>query len=244
MAITLQVSPASQEIARRPRNWKTYNEHRVQRGQVDIYLESLEHWDDDLRSINAGKAGHPFTFPGALFFVACMLRFLFSISYRSLEGLLRSLARRVGFDVPCYTTIFRRCQQVDLREWLPQQKLSGPVTIAIDSSGSKVDNHGEWLRKKWGDNCKSRRGWVKLHVAVNAGTHEALAVVVTREDVGDQQEFVPLVQGCLDAGIKVERALGDRIFDCKDIHNFLARQRIQPGIPPRKNASRRSRGSP
>jgi len=80
MAIPLHVSPASQESARR--HWKTYNEHRVQRGQLDIYLQSLEHWDDDLRSINAGKAGHPFTFAGALFFVACMLRFLSKRYYR------------------------------------------------------------------------------------------------------------------------------------------------------------------
>jgi len=118
MAITLHVSPTSQDIARRPRNWKTYNEHRVQRGQVDINLESLEHWDDDLRPMNAGKAGHPFTFPGAPFFVVCMLRVLFSIPYRSLEGLPRSLARTSGFALPRSTTSSWRCQQVDRREWL------------------------------------------------------------------------------------------------------------------------------
>jgi len=115
--------------------------------------------------------------------------------------------------------------------------------IAIDSPGSKVGNHGEWLREKWGDNCKSRRGWVTLHVAVSASTHEALAMGVTREDAGDQQELVPLVQGCPGAGIKVERALGARISDSKDLHDCLARQRIQPGITPRKDARRRSRGS-
>jgi len=58
--------------------------------------------------------------------------------------------------------------------------------------------------------------WVKLHLVVSAGTREALAVVVTREDVGDQQEFILLVQGCPDAGIKVERDLGDLIFICKE----------------------------
>ena len=53
-----------------------------------------------------------------------------------------------------------------------------------------------------------------------------------------------LVKDCVNYGIEVEQALADRIFDCKDIHNYLAYEVIQPGIPPRKNSSRRSRGSP
>ncbi|OLS14727.1 MAG: transposase, IS4 family protein [Promethearchaeota archaeon CR_4] len=62
--------------------------------------------------------------------------------------------------------------------------------------------------------------------------------------VGDQATFVPLVQECLDNGIEVTRGLGDGIFDMKTIFNYLSKNHIAPGIRPRKNASRCSRGSP
>ncbi len=105
MAVAVQAAQVIVKPVRRARDWKTYNEYLMQRGEIDFYLQALDHWDEDLKSINAGKVGLPFAFPDTLFFVAWVLRFLFMIPYRSMEGLLRSLGRMMSFDAPCYTSI-------------------------------------------------------------------------------------------------------------------------------------------
>jgi hypothetical protein len=220
-----------------------YNEKLVQRGDISFYLEFLDTWDADLASANKNKVGNPFSYPDAIFAVAWVLRFLFSIPYRTLEGLFRALGKFAGFPAPSYSTICRRCKTIDLRQWLPQKPPTGVLTIAVDASGLKVVNSGEWLRKKWGDGTKTRRGWLKLHLSVNADTSEVLAHELTTEEVGDQTIFIPLVQECLDSGLEVARALGDGIFDVKRIFNFLSKNEIAPGIRPCKNASRASHGS-
>ncbi len=67
----------------------------------------------------------------------------------------------------------------------PQKPVGGPLIIAIDALGLKEINSGEWLREKWGDGTKKRRGWIKLHLCVNADTGEVLAHDLTTEQVGD-----------------------------------------------------------
>ncbi len=150
----------------------------------------------------------------------------------------------MGFPDPSYSTFYRRCRDIDLREWLPQKPVVGPLTIAIDASGLKRVNSGELLCKNWGDGTKKHRGWLKLHLCVNAGTGEVFAHDLTTEQVGNQASFIPLVKECLGKGIEVSRALGDGIFDMKEIFKILAKKKIAPRIRPRKNASRLSHGSP
>src|SRR4030042_3459650 len=116
--------------------------------------------------------------------------------------------------------------------------------VAIVASSLIVDKHGEWLRKEWGNICNTRKGWGKFPVPVNVDTHEILAVEIAKENVGDQKEFVPLVQEYLDTGVKVEQVRDHQIFNNNDIHNFLAHKHIQPSILPYKNINRRSRESP
>jgi hypothetical protein len=59
--------------------------------------------------------------------------------------------------------------------------LDKDVTIAVDSSGIKVSNRGEWIHKKW----KVKRGFIKVHIAVDTKTKQILAIEVTKEDVGE-----------------------------------------------------------
>jgi hypothetical protein len=54
----------------------------------------------------------------------------------------------------------------------------------------KVTNRGEWIRKKW----RVHRGWIKVHLAVDKGEKQCVAIEVTDESVGDQNEFSPLVR--------------------------------------------------
>jgi hypothetical protein len=63
-----------------------------------------------------------------------------------------------------------------------------PLHLLIDSL--KIYGEGEWLDQKRG--IRSPRRWRKLHLGVDADTHEVVAVELTQDDVGDVSELVGL----------------------------------------------------
>ena len=62
-------------------------------------------------------------------------------------------------------------------------KRGEPLHLLIDSTGLKMYGEGEWLEEKHGK--RSRRHWRKLHLAIDANSHEVVAVELTTDDVGD-----------------------------------------------------------
>jgi hypothetical protein len=242
MSLVLPAAPIK-TCKRQPRNWKKYNEKLVQRGDITFYLDALETWTDDLTILNCHKRGHKYKFPSCVFFVACILRILFSMPFRLFEGFMRGIGCQIGFPIPHYSTIQKRMKEINLLDWLPQKPLTGELVVAIDASGIKIDNYSDWMRHKWHDKAKKRRGWIKMHIIIDTATHTVIDVDITKEEIGDQDEFIPLVQNALNQALRIKRALGDGIFDTREIHNFLAEKNIAPGIPPRKNATRNARGS-
>ena len=52
------------------------------------------------------------------------------------------------------------------------------LIIAVDSTGIKVTNRGQWMSDKW--NIK-KKGYLKIDIAVNIKTKEILALEVTDE---------------------------------------------------------------
>ena len=66
------------------------------------------------------------------------------------------------FQTTC--TINRRINNQDIR--ISERHEVGnddDIIIALDRTGIKVANRGEWIRHKW----HVRRGYLKIHVAVN-----------------------------------------------------------------------------
>ena len=63
--------------------------------------------------------------------------------------------------------------------------------IAIDSTGIKVTNRGEWIRHKW----KVKRGYLKIHIAVDIKRKRILSLDVTSEQVHDGKNIT-----CIDRG--------------------------------------------
>jgi hypothetical protein len=54
--------------------------------------------------------------------------------------------------------------------------------IAADSTGIKVTNRGlQWMQGKW--HIKDKKGYLKIHVAVNIMTKQILVLEVTYEKV-------------------------------------------------------------
>jgi len=140
--------------------------------------------------MNAGKRGAPFSYPDQ--FVAFM-GFIYSIFHtpcRQMEGFLRKLSGLVSQDITAdHTTLFKRISKMnfDLPEAISEKE--DDIVIAVDLSGVKVTNRGEWMREKW----RVYRGWIKVHIAVDISTKEALAIEVTDETVTESEKFDNLI---------------------------------------------------
>jgi hypothetical protein len=159
------------------------------------------------------------------------------LPYRQLEGFMRGLSQYVdGLKAPDYTTIWWRISKMKV-DILSSVALDKDVTIAVDSSGIKVSNRGEWIHKKW----RVQRGFIKVHIAVDTKTKQILAIEVTREDVGDGRMLGRLVKGSADVA-DVKKVIGDGAYDSKGNFMMVSDLDIEPLIRVRKNASLKSRG--
>jgi len=219
------------------RNWRDYNERLVKRGEFYLCFDFLNNWTHEIRKMNKNKRGRPYEYPQSFIAFTAFLKTGFSLQFRQTEGVLRVLSRYIPKLRPAdYTTLWRRIAHTSF------DLLSIDVedaVIAIDSTGMKVTNRGEWMREKW----RRRRGWIKVHIVVNVKTHELLALEITDERVGDNAMARKLIEGA-DKNVKnIKKVLGDGAYDTRELFNFLKQKNIEAGIRIRKNASTRARGS-
>ena len=115
-------------------------------------MESLQGWQEELQEMNLGKNGRPFRYPHSLILFLGILRVVFSLLCRQLEGLARRLGKLISIPAPNYSTLPLRIPKLDLDlGYEPKEE----VVIAIDGTGIKVTSRGEWMRKK-------RKGYIKI----------------------------------------------------------------------------------
>src|SRR3954451_6635134 len=67
------------------------------------------------------------------------------------------------------------------------------------STGIKITNRGKWISDKWGaqNNKKKRKGYLKIHIAVDVKSKEIISMQVTNEHVHDSKVLPELVEGIL-----------------------------------------------
>ena len=211
------------------RNWKEYNEKLVQRGEILLDVESLKGWQEELFKMNKGKNGRPFKYPHRLIMFLGTLRVVFRIPYRQLEGFARKLGNLISIPSPDYSTLSLRIPALNLDKELGYVQRGEEVVIAVDATGIKVTNRGEWMRKK-------RKGYIKIHVAVDTKTKQVVSVEVSDERTNDGEKLLPLVMSSKRKA-KVKRVLGDGGYDNHNNFNFLAEEGIEAGIKVRKDSN-------
>jgi hypothetical protein len=218
------------------RDWKGYNEALVKRGLIFIDMDFVANWSRELKTMNDGKEGGRYRYPESFIKLLAVVH-AYVLPYRQLEGFMRGLSQYVdGLKAPDYTTIWWRVSKMKV-DMASNVELDKDVTIAVDSSGIKVSNRGEWIHKKW----RVQRGFIKVHIAVDVKTKQILAMEVTKEDVGDGRMFGRLVKGS--AGIaNVKKVIGDGAYDSKVSFHLASEMDIDPLIRVRKNASGKSDG--
>jgi hypothetical protein len=215
------------------RDWKAYNEELVRRGELLFDPAFLSGWREELQSSNEGKEGARFRYPPCLMSMLAAIH-AYLLPYRQLEGFMRVFAEQVDAArgaVPDYSTIWWRVARVKV-DIDPSVDRTKDVTMAVDSTGIKVSNRGEWIRQKWA----VKRGFVKVHVAVDVKTGKILSMEVTKEDVHDRRMLVPLVERA-SSRARVVGVIGDGAYDSREIFSYLDGKGMEPVIKVRKDAS-------
>jgi hypothetical protein len=219
------------------RNWKEYNESLVRRGEILLDFDLLHEWENGLKGMNERKRGAPFRYPEAFMRLLAYVHVLFHLPFRQEEGFVKALSKHVvGLKAPDWSTIWERTKKLDMK--LNGVKTDQPISVAVDSSGIKVTNSGDWIRHVW----KVKRGYLKIHLAVDTKSKQAVSIQVTEEHVSDGSQTEPLVKEAMSKN-KVERAYGDGAYDSRANFNFLAANQIDPAIKVRKNAVPKAKGS-
>ena len=221
-------------------NWKRYNESLVKRGEILLDFDVIDNWDSELEKMNECKEGRKFVYPDSFIKLLGYVRAYFHLPYRQTEGIVRAHAANTLPSIPHYSRICRRINRLHIKIDDDQDKSSlqhdDYFVIAIDSTGVKVTNRGEWIRHKW----KVKRGYLKIHIAVDITKKRILSLQVTSEQVHDGKILPELVD---DITIKqnkvVETAIMDGAYDSNNNFQFLSFKGIQPAIKVRKNAKYR-----
>jgi hypothetical protein len=226
------------------RDWSIYNERLVRRGEFYLSLDFIDHWNDLLSRMNAGKFGRPFHYPEPFIAWMGLIHVFLQMPYRQMEGFTRKLSMFIPSLVSAdYTTLFRRIKRLDLSLPVDPSILSRDVIIAVDSTGIKVTNRGEWMREKW----RVRRGWIKVHAMIDVKTNQILGLEVTDESVQDDEPCIPLLDQVQQHGGRehsIHQILADGAYDRNEIFNTLEKRGILSGIKTRTDAATRSTGSP
>jgi IS5 family transposase len=204
------------------RDWSSYNHELVRRGEIYLEPGFLDRWDEELEEMNEGKPGRPYQFPESFIYFAATFYTFFRLPFRQLEGFLNRLQEFLpGLKSSHYTTLHLRMKELQLEPWTLDTE--EPLVAALDSTGLKITDRGEWVREKHG---KKRRGWVKIHVAVNVETCELVSFQVTDETVHDTEVLEDLIQG-----LDLENCLGDGAYDSHQNFDLLEKLISEPGPP-------------
>lgn len=92
----------------------------------------------------------------------------------------------VPLRCPDYSCVSKRTRAVNVSFKTPTR---GEIAhLVIDSTGLKLFSEGEWKVKKHGK--ERRRIWRKLHLAVDAKTHEIICADLSLNNVRTQRPFL------------------------------------------------------
>ena len=222
-------------------DWPSYNRSLVRRGEILFSYDFLDGWGQEIERMNRNKKGKPFVFPDSFILAIGYIRYSFHLPYRQTEGIIKATGKRLPANPPNYGQICKRINKLNIE--IKRDKTddnNDDIIVSIDSTGIKVTNRGQWMDEKW--NTQNRKGYLKIHVAVDIKTKEILALEVTDEKVHDSRMLKKLFDHVLDSSssesniAKVKSVLADGAYDSNTNFQYLENKRIKPGIKVRKNS--------
>jgi Transposase DDE domain len=219
--------------------WSVYNRSLVRRGEILLGFDVINNWDTELKEMNKDKVGEPFHYPDTFLLLLGYAKAYFHLPYRHTEGIAQGHAKGKVPCIPLYTTINRRINRLDIKikdtDSKNKEFKDEYIVIAIDSTGIKVTNRGQWMRDKWD---VRKKGYLKIHIAVNVKTKKILSIRVTDEHAHDSKMLPELVNNVMksDKEIAIGKLFADGAYEGNEIFRYLGDNGILPCINVRKNA--------
>jgi hypothetical protein len=169
-------------------------------------------------------------------FLGYMRAYFHHLAFRQTEGVVvkAHAGKKVLPSIPDYSTISRRVvNKLDIKV-NEKEEVGNDIVIALDSTGIKVSNRGgEWMRHKW----HVRRGYLKIHVAVDIRKKKVVSLQVTSEEVHDSKMLKNLVKDVSENN-DVKRVLADGgAYDSKKNFRYLSDNGIEAAIKVKKKNS-------
>jgi transposase len=215
----------------RVKNWRDYDAALRRRGDLTVWVTpaAMAAWTPPRN----GRRGRPQQYSAIAVETGLMLRLAFGQPWRQTEGMLASIMRLLGLDlpVPDHTTFSRRTADLSVAKALGTA--SGPVNVVIDATGLKVSGAGDWQREKHGG--QGRRTWRKLHLAVDPDSGEILALELTTAEDGDASQVGPLLD---QISGPIASVTADGAYDGEPVYRLIAERDPAAAviIPPRSTA--------
>lgn len=178
-----------------------------------------------------GENGRPQDYSNGYIELGVMLKSVYRMPYRGLEGFLKRM-HLTDRPVPDYTTFCNRAKVLKIAKRL--EALRGQmINILVDSTGLKIFGEGEWKMRVHGKS--KRRTWNKLHLGVDEATQMIVAEDLTKNDVGDQEHLPDILDDVPD-DIDIRRVTADGIYDTWGCYAAASDHGATIIVPPRKNA--------
>lgn len=106
-----------------------------------------------------------------------------------------------------------------------------PIDLVIDSTGLKVYGEGEWKTRCHGKS--GRRTWRKLHLAIDAKTHEIVGHVLSESNVHDSEKINEILPKSL-----IGNVCADGAYNNEKSYEAIIERGGRPLIPPRSGAAK------
>jgi hypothetical protein len=211
-------------------NWPEYDHALVQRGNITLWFDE-EFLRENWPGIATGKRGKPFKYSDAAIQTLLVLKAVFGLPFRTLEGFSRSLMKLMGlaYSVPDHTLMSRRAKVLQIK--IPCKARKDPIHVVVDSTGLKIYGEGEWKVRQHG--VGKRRTWRKVHLAADADAKDVLGVEVTTVEWGDSEMFESLID---QVEGNIEQIDADGAYDTRAVYDVASRRDAKLVVPPRKNA--------
>lgn len=219
-----------QKALYRVQNWSAYEKALVQRGSITFWLS--DDFEKTWRHAGEKQRGSQFDYSDQALLVMLTIKEVFHLTSRGVEGFVRSLfwMLKINLPVPDHSTLSKRGKKLQVK--LPK-KTSQSLNIVMDSAGLKIYGEGEWQVRMHG--VSKRRTWLKLHIGANPEDGEIQAVLLTKNNVSDDQAVEELLE-------QIEQTLldfaADGAYDKRKVYDSLNAHSpdVNILIPPRKNA--------
>ena len=198
-----------------------YNEFLIERGHILIDLGFIKSHKIELKKMNKKKIGRPFLYPDSYVQILAFLEVGFSISYRTVQGIVRWLAEYIKVDEIHFTQLRRRIKKMctNVRNIYDNNIKDKSINLVVDASGLIISKRGHYIEDKW---KKERREYLKLHIAVDTKLKQIISFRVTKGTIHDTKKFVSMIKE-ISKHHKIAKTYADKAYDSTTNFNLLDR---------------------